>query len=408
MMPQRRTASRIRLGIAIGRDVAVVRALSGISSLGEWRLPLEGDAAPDDGWPALDAAFAQLWGILPRHARVLAWVVLLPPLVQLRRIELPRLRAAERRRVLSRDAARHFVGAREEYVADGAPIPGSDAVLAAAVPARVADAVLRAAEQAGLQVRSIQAAPWSWAASLGRARRESVCTLMAPSDRAMSVVSLTRGAIADVRRLRRDDASLEAAAGMVVEIADGATVAATFAERAQGPELLPESAMVARDAAMRRLGWKIGIAAAALVVLSAVMELASPGHQLALVRAERAALRPNVARALASRDSATLLETQLSLVSAEVEKAPRWTGVIANLTRAVPQNAWLTSFVAAGDSVALVGQAADAADVFEALRRTPGVVGIRADGPIRREMSSGSDRMPVERFSVTVKLSRAQ
>jgi hypothetical protein len=144
--------------------------------------------------------------------------------------------------------------------------------------------------------------------------------------------------------------------------------------------------------------------AAALLVLSAGIELVSVRRQLAAVRAERAALRERVARAMASRDSATVLETRLAVIASEIAGTPRWTAVIAGLSRDLPADASLTSFAASGDSIALAGQAAHAADVFEALRRHPGITGIRADAPIRREMAP--DRAPVERFSVTVRMNR--
>jgi Tfp pilus assembly protein PilN len=108
---------------------------------------------------------------------------------------------------------------------------------------------------------------------------------------------------------------------------------------------------------------------------------------------------------MAARDSATTLESQLGAVASEVRDAPRWTAVVANLTRRLPDGAWLQSLAASGDSVALVGEAAHAAEVFEALRRDAAFTGVRADAPIRREMAA--DRAPVERYGLTVRLAPA-
>ena len=43
-------------------------------------------------------------------------VALLPPLVELRRISLPRLQPDEHRRVIARDVGRYFMGAREPQI----------------------------------------------------------------------------------------------------------------------------------------------------------------------------------------------------------------------------------------------------------------------------------------------------
>src|SRR5204863_74448 len=66
-------------------------------------------------------------------SRASVTVALVPPLVELRRLSLPRLRDEERRRVLTRDAARYFVGAQEPQVIGTEVLPAAGApVLAAA------------------------------------------------------------------------------------------------------------------------------------------------------------------------------------------------------------------------------------------------------------------------------------
>src|SRR5205809_962886 len=74
-------------------------------------------------------------------SRASVTVALVPPLVELRRLSLPRLRDEERRRVLTRDAARYFVGAQEPQVIGTEVLPAAGApVLAAAAPAQLVDA----------------------------------------------------------------------------------------------------------------------------------------------------------------------------------------------------------------------------------------------------------------------------
>jgi hypothetical protein len=64
--------------------------------------------SPAAGWSDLAPALEEIRGALAPHA-VTLHVALLPPLVQLRRIELPRLSEDEVRAVLSRDAHRYLL-----------------------------------------------------------------------------------------------------------------------------------------------------------------------------------------------------------------------------------------------------------------------------------------------------------
>lgn len=415
MKVERRSPWRLRLGIAISADSLVVHAQPAALAAEVLTMALVGAPSAAGRWPELEAAFTELRAMIPSGARVTASIALVPPLVQLRRIELPPMKAEERRRVLCRDASRWFVGAREPYVADALPIPGAHGdVMAAAIPARYPDAIARAASGAQIEVRTLQAAPWAWSASVDTAQRGTTRALVVPAVGSVDVVWLARGAVTGIRRLRngadagaRLDAVLaDESAGLAVQrIPDGMAIAAAFADRARGPELLPEASRVShRAAVVRRARW-LGLVAATLLLAAAGVELWGVQRELALVRAERAELRGRVTRAMSSRDSATALEAQLGAVAGEVRDAPRWTAVVANLTQRLPDDAWLQSLAASGDSVALVGESTRAADVFEVLRRDPAIAGVRADAPIRREMTT--DRAPVERFGLTLRLARS-
>lgn len=415
MMKERRSAARVRLGIAIGTEAMVVTAEPAVLPGGTLTMALAGAPSADGEWPALEAAFAELRTRFPARASVSASVAIMLPLAQVRRIELPPLSAIERRLVLGRDASRWFVGAREPFVADALPVAGTKSeVIAAALPARYADAVSRAAKGAGIQLRTMQAAPWAWAASVERTRRASTRAVVASDECALNLIWLSAGAVTGIRRLRNgEDADARADAllhdggdaGAVHRIADAMAVAARFADRARGPELLPESAHLAHRNAVARHARALLMAAAAVFVLAAGLELWGAKRQLAQVRAERETLRARVTGAMASRDSAVALEAQLGAVATEVREAPRWTAVIAALTARLPNDAWLQSLTASGDSVSLVGESVHAAEVFETLRRDPAIAGVRADAPIRRE--SSADRAPVERYGLTVRLAPA-
>jgi len=256
----------------------VVRSAPTVLSGRPLTLPLAGGPNAEGRWAELDAALAELRKLLPASANISASIVLAPPLVQLRRIALPPLKSDERRRVLCRDASRWFVGAREAFVADALPIVGATGdVMAAATPARYADAIVRAASSARIEIRTVQPAPWAWAASLDRSRRVTTRALVVPGSRAFDVVWLALGAVTGARRLR-EGADLEARldvlladgdAGTVVRIADPMAVAAEHADRARGPEFLPESVRASRRATVMRRARTIALAAAAMLVVAA-------------------------------------------------------------------------------------------------------------------------------------------
>jgi hypothetical protein len=415
MRIERRSLTRVRLGVAIDADVLVAHATPALLAGGVCSLPLAGVPGADGCWPELETALVELRAMLPPDARVSASIALLLPLVQLRRITLPSLTPDERRRVLSRDAGRWFVGARESFTVDALPVSGARGeIIAAAIPSRYANAIGRAAGTARMEVHTVQAAPWAWAASVRAAKVRPVRAAVVSGSHSTDVLWLDHGSVTGIRRVRSGERAVsqlhdvlgdDESNGAVQHIADGASLAARFAHGARGPELLAEPARAHRRAVVaRRTRW-LATATAAVLLLAAGVELWGTRRQLAIVRAERAALRDRVSRAMASRDSATALEAQLGAVVSEVSEAPRWTSVIARLADRLPDGAWLQSLSASGDSVSLVGASAQAGDVFEALRRDPAIAGVRADAPIRRETSG--DRAPVEHYGVTIRLTRA-
>lgn len=411
MSPRQRSE---HVGIAIGADSLVVKCASPTIPGGVYAVSLSGAPTANGHWPELEATLSALRADLPSGRRIVASVVLMPPLAQVRRIALPALKADERRTVLSRDASRWFVDAREPFVADAVSISGAPGeVMAAAMPGRYADAISRAALLAGIEVRTIQAAPWAWAASRGGRRRERR-TLIVSGDRFSTIVRIENGTVADVRRIRsgadrqaRIDAMLaeHGDATTAEHVADGAMTAAAFAAQARGPELLGQAGRASHRAEVVQRARLLAIAAAAMLVVAAGVNFWGVHRQLMMVEAERARIRRDVARAMASRDRVVAVEAQLAVVAAQVQGAPRWTAVIANLTQFVPDHASLQSLTAAGDSVALVGESPRAADVLEQLRRDPAVTGLRADAPIRREVSA--DHPPIEHFAFTVRLAQS-
>ncbi|MGH7616727.1 MAG: hypothetical protein ACREPM_05810, partial [Gemmatimonadaceae bacterium] len=115
-----------------------------------WRAALDAPPAENGHWPSLTSALADLARRLGVTQGTLA-ISLMPPLTEVRRLELPPLKDEEIQRALSRQASRYFVAAKTPQIvaaastgrrARGAPA----SVIAAAASARLIGAIRAAAE----------------------------------------------------------------------------------------------------------------------------------------------------------------------------------------------------------------------------------------------------------------------
>jgi len=174
-----------------------------------WRATLE--PAPGDGvsWPSLVSALSALAGEIGTTDGVLA-ISLLPPLTEVRRLELPPLNDVELQRLLARNASRYFVNARGVQVVGasaagrrvrGAPSP----VVAAAASARNVAMIRTAAQQAGWTVQSVAPAESAWSAAMlaiwPALARQSAWGVIAQRDRT-DLMQFEAGRLVGVRRFR--------------------------------------------------------------------------------------------------------------------------------------------------------------------------------------------------------------
>jgi hypothetical protein len=312
-------------------------------------------------------------------------VAVLPPLVELRRIPLPRLQSDEHRRVIARDVARYFVGARDPQVI------GSDAPFAAAVPAHLIATIESAVAHVGWTLRAIIPAHVAWAA---RARDGQILARLPSSSELLDV---RHGRMIQRTRLRGAEPTTAA-----TEI-DPFVVAAEQAPRVHvnGLELLTDSRRAQRQQLARRLAVVLSTAAALCLLLAAGLDYWGLNRELAAVRARRAAIAPNLARAMRARDSLTAISGVVETLRSLENGAPNWSGFFADLADYLPREAHLVAFRAVGDSVALVGIAREAASVFQGLERMPRLAAVRADGAIRQDVTaSGTVR---EHFGVSAR-----
>jgi hypothetical protein len=174
---------------------------------------------------------------------------------------------------------------------------------------------------------------------------------------------------------------------------DPDVLAAQFAGTDVGPTLRTEGAVAAERANARRTTSIMAGAAAAMFVAAALIQLWGVHHQLALVRAERDRLRPQLSSTLVGRTTVDATYRHLAALAAAERSAPRWSSVIAALSESVPEEAHLTAIRARNDSVIVDGLAQHAARVFDALEKTHGLIDVKAASPVRRELQDGGNTL---------------
>ena len=435
----------IHVGVALaaGRLVAVpddgaawTRALT----------PTEDGAPPD-----LADALTELRDVLGAGARAARrlHVALLPPLAQLRRIDLPGLRADEVRRVLRREPSRHLpieAALPLALAVEGTGWRGSSPFTVLAAPRALVEGIDAAARRSGWRVAEIVSAESAWAAAaaslLPRERGTGAAIVACLEDR-VEVLRVRGGRAIALRRLPAPvpEAGTLVARALLGEgetappptavIGEGAlaaelraslsapprapdddlpdespaVLAARFAPRAAGPALLAEEEHEARAAGARRRAVVRLAAAGAMLVATAVVQLWGVSRDRASVAGERARLRGPVARALATRDSLALATERLAMLRATSAATPRWSALLAALAIELPEDAYVVSLGAAGDTLRLEGAATRAAPVFDALARLPGVTAIHPERAIRQEVDE--DGETTEHFVLAARLRRA-
>jgi hypothetical protein len=406
-----------------------------------WRFPLQplnGDAT---GWPALAAALRELSRVLGVEGGRLD-VALMPPLTEIRRLELPRMGETELRMLLSRNAPRYFVGARSAQLVGTALAPAREAdsvsgVMAAATPLRLVTAMHAAARDAGWTIDAVSPAEGAWTAASAAlwpaTSRLQSHLLVCGTDRT-ELLQLDRGRLASVRHFRGGaaDAALVAAAvgrGPVGAVGDAAQrkelaralsaagvsvapppeqwaapaesadfLAAEFAGPKAVPLLRSDATLASRRDTARTSIVRALTAAGILLLLSALFEFVGAKRQLKAVEAERAAIKPRLSVTLVGRTSVETAYRQLAALAAAQRGSIEWSGVIARLATSLDDNSYLTTLRARDDSLVVDGIAAHAARAFDSIALTPGLTSVKAAAPVRREAPEGS--APVERFSI--------
>ena len=446
------------IGIAIGPDemwavgsggrVLAVRRTDG----GELRQrPLEplGDAA---SWPDLAEALRALREDVAPEGGTIS-IALLPPLVRLRRLELPPLTDTETRTVIERSASKYFTGVREPQVVGTSRVihrlRRSRTVIAAAASARLVNAVLQAAQVAGWTVASVVPAHAAWLAGaraqwseLGRERAQ-LAVLRADST---ELLRIEQGTIVGVRQFGGGGARIDQLVEAVIEtdgegplplltigpderrlqlvaplndrgvqLGDRAArwramsespeaMAAAFAGNARDFDLLPAQAHATRGASARRRALMLAATAAVFLIIGAAAQLWDARRELAAVQARRAEIRATVTGATEARTTVEVLQRRLAALEPLETNATRWSAVLAEVTAHLPRDAYLLTVRGAADTLTVEGVASRAAGVFERLARAPNIRSVQPAGSIRRDVTEAGQA--VERFTLAARLGR--
>jgi hypothetical protein len=440
-MNLRARIARTRVSIVVGAD-AVTAVVEGAGAVRVERTRLVLPERGEDVDAALDCAFADLAARLrptPSTRGLRVTMVLLPPHADARLIALPPVRRDEAEAVIRRDAARHFVGSAVAKVvavllppaparrrADRAP------VFAAAAVTSLVEALRGAALRAGWRVERIVPAHAAWIAAAERASShgstDAPVAVVAVTGDTANMVRLQRGAVTQLRRLPAADTSALAAAlgggpGAASVFADEAVAGdiervltdagwnvtrGPFAAEAAGQhghdarlELVPESVVAEQEQRHKAVAAKLATAAAVLLLAAAGVHLWGARCELDYVRAQRAALRPQVAPLLATRDSLDRLrERAVSLRT--LAAAPVWTRALFDIALLLPPDAHLMSLRGTGDTLVVSAQGARAGAALQALRDAASLRDVRLQGPIERDLEAGTTTL--ERFTLQARL----
>jgi hypothetical protein len=179
-------------------------------------------------------------------------------------------------------------------------------------------------------------------------------------------------------------------------------LAANFAGREKGPVLRGEEAVALERTRAQRAAWLVVAAALVVLALSAGVELWGVHRQLAMVRAERARIRPQVASTMAGRTTVDAASRNLAMLNAVDRTAPHWSSIITTLSQAITEDAYLTAIRARNDSLVVDGLAEHASRVFDALQRSNVVVDVKSAAPVRRELQE--DGTALDHFTISARV----
>jgi phage tail protein X len=185
---------------------------------------------------------------------------------------------------------------------------------------------------------------------------------------------------------------------------EASTLAAAFAAAVARPRLslLPVGARLARERAARRRLVRVLLLGAVAWCTAGAFHTAKLVHAVREADRGLARLGPALDRALAVRRDLALAQDALATIAAAETERSRTLLLLADLTAALGDSAFLVSLRLAEDgTLRLAGYAAQAPRVLAELERVPWLREAAFDGPAARELlGEGADRREWDRFSL--------
>ena len=449
-----------RIGVAVGHD-------------GVWALPLGRQGTRSRALRRAAGTGSDLSGSSLRDAvrsvveelraeGGLAHVAILPPLAQLRQVEVPDLDDAELPSILQREAGRYFFGARESQLV-GIPVgvktrSAPVRTLVAATPRSIIEDVLAALRDERVEVATISCAYDSWCAAVAGlvpSVRRGVAWLVVCLDDEIDVVRCDRGVPTYVRRtpcnqngtsrlkqileeefavshsLASQDTKVKPGSGRSVALvgpretiettadvihstgaslltlgedeifrSPGVLAASGAADVPSSIEFVPDTLASHRRRKAARLTAGLIAAAVAVFALTAGLALWGAHRESSFIADRRAEIAAQVEQAMAQRTILLDLTDRLHTLNELERTAPRWSLLLSQLAEYLPEDAHLTAFRSTPDSLWLEGIAGRPADIVHAMENAPAFLAVRAQTPIR----SAGDGEPVEQFRMAAQL----
>jgi Tfp pilus assembly protein PilN len=460
----------VRVGIVLGRErmtaVQIRPTWRGArpGRVWTWTLPAITDAA---GEAALAAALSELRASIAAPT-VRASIALLRPLAHAKVIAVPPLGRRALELLVQRNTQRYFIVGSEPALATACPAgprarqDGDARAVAVCASERTIASITSAATAASFTVEGITAAPVALReairALVPQARRGHVLTLVGEAgwtealllvDDALRLAQpLPTSGNADADALARTLAGLVAdgvACGCRPEralvVCGGAADAAAALSRLDGGDerLMPISLPLAveecapgvlaafgaalvgdgapllftdaiRETRRRRARartYALSTVAAAMLAAGAAAHLWSARRELDVIEARRRALAPALATAMANRQVVDRARVTLLELTRAERGAPRWTGVLSSLARALPPSAYLLSLSTTGTRIQLSGVAASAHAVVSPLEASPTLSDVALTTASRRDGDAGGERFELSALVDTAAATRA-
>lgn len=353
---------------------------------------------------------------------IVAHVAILPPLVELKTLQMPPVRRDKLNELLEARITRSFLTGAEDAVVAAEPVGrrrGSPVrVAATCTPEKLVESVLEAADEAGWVIRSIASGYDAVAAAASRLAPDEARELTVPlvHDDIVEWLHVVEGRACCVRRghggsgaaasPRAPACGAEAVANIDALDASRSAHLGVFAARhahlARGTELVPRAVRTARTRAGRRAGFSLLATVAVVLIIAAWAELQGIDRELHIVQEARAGIATQVEAVLAQREQLATMDRGLALLSTLETSAPDWTTVLADVADRLPDDASITWMHGLADSLKFEGTARDASGVLESLRSSRVLSRVRADAPFERE---STERGEVERFRLAAEIS---